>query len=222
MRIIPLESFVEVSPSTYKIEYTVPQTPELGAVSTIIGTSGSEALIALTCARRRIVSSGRRMKRSVSEVVNAAKDHREGVISGVIRSCLRRKRGEAAEKVAGMAWEKVVGSQRLEGATMDGRARILASKPRGGCHVGVRISRVRMRSMGARRRAVIQLDNPTMTSEPKGLGEELRSRPEKPAALLTLKPGPRPLGSGPRMSGRPTMARSRLRMKLSVVRSRMV
>ena len=78
-----------------------------------------------------------------------------------------------------------------------------------------------MRSMGARSKPVIQLDNPTMTSEPIGLGEELRSRPAKPAALGTLRPGPSPLGSGPRMSGRPTMARSRLRTKLSVVRRRM-
>jgi hypothetical protein len=43
------------------------------------------------------------MKRSVSDVVKAAKDHSEGVSSGVIRSCLRKKSGEAAENVAGIA-----------------------------------------------------------------------------------------------------------------------
>ena len=154
--------------------------------------------------------------------MKAATDQREGVSSGVIRRCLRKKSGDAAANVAGRAELRVVGSQRLEGASRDGSARMLARRPRGGCQVGVRISRVRIRSMGARRRAVRQLDRPTITSEPKGLGEELRSKPEKPAALLTLRPGPRPLGSGPRMSGKPTIARRRLRVKLSVVRRRMV
>ena len=56
--------------------------------------------------------------------------------------------------------------------------------------------------------------------EPSGFGEVLRSTPDKPAALATVRPGPSPLGSGPKISGSPTMARSRLRTKLSVVRRR--
>lgn len=48
IRIMPLESFVVVSPSTYKMEYTVPQIPEYGATSTIVGISGSDDLSALT------------------------------------------------------------------------------------------------------------------------------------------------------------------------------
>jgi hypothetical protein len=161
------------------------------------------------------------MNRSVSDVVKAAKDHNEGVSSGVMRSCLRKKSGEAAENVAGIAWWRDVGSQMLYGATREGSSRRLFSRPRGGCHVGVKINRVRIRSIGARRRPVKQLDKPTMMREPSGLGDELRSRPEKPAAFATLRPGPRPLGSGPMISGRPTMARRRLRTKLSVVRSKM-
>ena len=83
------------------------------------------------------------------------------------------------------------------------------------------MSLVRTRSRGASRRPVMVLAMPTTTRLPKGLGEEVRSKPEKPAAPVTIKLGPKPPGSGPVMSGKPTRARRRLRTKLSVVRRRM-
>ena len=154
------------------------------------------------------------------EVVNAARDQREGVSSGVTFSCRRRKSGEAAENVVGMVWWSAVGSKREEGDIKDGRSRRFWTNPRGGCEVGVTISLVRTRSRGARNSPVRQLAMPTIAKEPKALGEVLRSKPMKPAPPFMLRPAPRPTGSGPVMSGRPTTASSKLRMKLSVVRSR--
>ena len=64
--------------------------------------------------------------------MKAASDQSEGVSSGVILSWRRRNKGEAAEKVEGIAWYRDVGSQMDDGAMREGSSRRLFISPRGG------------------------------------------------------------------------------------------
>jgi hypothetical protein len=135
------------------------------------------------------------------------KEYVVGVTTGSMEKVERRTSGVEEDIMVGtMAWRRVA-EMRLGEMEKEGRRERDGYIVRGGAEVGVTISRVRMRSRGARRVAAMAVAATATLRDRRGEGLSIMSRPPMPLAPAPMKPE----------SGMLRSADSMLRVQLSVV-----